>query len=401
MMRVTNSSTYRNYTTSVNNVHANLNKSLNKISSGREYENAAENPTAYYRGKSIDREYQDLLSKSTLITDVKARLELQEDGAYDIQNLLASARKTVIKARTGTTTGTAMETLRDDLLRMEHNMVNDLQSQYQDFYVYGGNDVSTPPFALSDDGMTLTYSHIFPGEDEVTNFVMELKEQVDPNTNKGTGIYKFELQADPNNKATPEKLIQAMAEQGYMDLGYGDIRDRSTLVDTYTGGMNILTGLTSDAILSLEEKPNFDPATYVNETVMQKLTDGPLGLTAQAIKSMNNYLGQGSEAETKADLKDDRDKLDDDLARLMDMMETSEHTTTTVYSDLGNKYRILEDTDTRLKNLQDSLTVQYKDILGADPYGSILEMYNNQYAYNAALQVGSNLMTSSLFDFVR
>lgn len=399
-MRVTNASTYRNYTTSVNNVHANLNKSLNKISSGREYENAAENPTAYYRGKSIDREYQDLLSKSTLITDVKARLELQEDGAYDIQNLLASARKTVIKARTGTTTGTAMETLRDDLLRMEHNMVNDLQSQYQDFYVYGGNDVSTPPFTLSNDGMTLTYSHVFPGEDQVTNFTMELKEDIDKNTNKGTGNYSFKL-TDGN----PKKLIQAMTEQGYMDLGYGDIRDRNTLIDTYTGGMNILTGLTSDAILSSTTSPagggTFDYATYVDTMVMKKLTEGPLGLVAQAVKSMNNYLGQGSEATTKADLKDDRDKLDDDLARLMDMMETSEHTTTTVYSDLGNKYKILEDTDTRLKNLQDSLTVQYKDILGADPYGSILEMYNNQYAYNAALQVGSNLMTSSLFDFVR
>lgn len=406
-MRVTNASTYRNYTTSVNNVHANLNKSLNKISSGREYENAAENPTAYYRGKSIDREYQDLLSKSTLITDVKARLELQEDGAYDIQNLLATARKTIIKARTGTTTGTAMETLRDDLLRMEHNMVNDLQSQYQDFYVYGGNDVSTPPFSLSNDGMTLTYSHVFPGEDEVTNFVMELTEQKD-GQGEGTGIYKFELQTDATNNpnATPERLVQAMTEQGYMDLGYGDIRDRSTLIDTYTGGLNILTGLTSDAVISstatFSTAPgSTDYADYVNNTVMQKLTDGPLGLVAQSVMSMNNYLGQGKETANKPDLVDDRDKLDDDFARLMDMMETSEHTTTTVYSDLGNKYKTLEDTDTRLKNLQDSLTVQYKDILGADPYGSILEMYNNQYAYNAALQVGSNLMTSSLFDFVR
>ncbi len=397
-MRVTNSSTYRNYTTSVNNVHANLNKSLNKISSGREYESAAENPISYYRGKAIDSQYLDVLSKSSLITDVKARLEQQEDGAYHIQNLLAEAKKTVIKARTATTTGTAVGTLRDELLQKEHSIVNDLTSQYQDFYVYGGNDISTPPFSLSDDGMTLTYSHVFPGEDEPTDFVMKLTEQTDAN-GAGTGVYKFELQTgDPN--ATPERLVQAMSEQGYMDLGYGDIRDHSTLLDTYTGGLNLLTGLTSNAIISSSSDPNFDADTYVKDTIMEKLTNGPLGLIAQSVMSMDNYLGEGT-SQIKDGLKDDREKLDKDLARLMDEMAVSEHTTSTVYSDLGNKYKILEDTETRLNTLKDALTVQYKDVVGADPYASIYEMFNNQYAYNAALQVGSNLMQSSLFDFVR
>ncbi len=400
-MRVTNSSTYRNYTTSVNNVHANLNKSLTKISSGREYESAAENPISYYRGKAIDSQYLDVLSKSSLITDVKARLEQQEDGAYHIQNLLAEAKKTVIKARTGTTTGTAMGTLRDELLQKEHSIVNDLESQYQDFYVYGGNDVSTPPFSLSNDGMTLTYSHTFPGEDEPTNFVMKLTEQIDPTTKEKTGVYKFELQKDTANpkKATPERLVQAMSEQGYMDLGYGDIRDHSTLLDTYTGGLNLLTGLTSDSIISSSNTAGFDAETYVNDTIMKKLTDGPLGLIAQTVKSMDNYLAEGSA--DHPELEDDREKLDKDLARLMDEMAVSEHTTSTVYSDLGNKYKILEDTETRLNTLKDALTVQYKDVVGADPYASIYEMFNNQYAYNAALQVGSNLMQSSLFDFVR
>ncbi len=401
-MRVTNSSTYRNYTTSVNNVHANLNKSLTKISSGREYESAAENPISYYRGKAIDSQYLDVLSKSSLITDVKARLEQQEDGAYHIQNLLAEAKKTVIKARTGTTTGTAMGTLRDELLQKEHSIVNDLESQYQDFYVYGGNDVSTPPFSLSNDGMTLTYSHTFPGESEPTNFEMKLTEQKDANGD-GTGVYKFELQEDANAQppVTSKRLVQAMSEQGYMDLGYGDIRDHSTLLDTYTGGLNLLTGLTSDSIISSTSTYTTDAqyTTYVNDTIMKKLTDGPLGLIAQTVKSMDNYLAEGSA--DHPELEDDREKLDKDLARLMDEMAVSEHTTSTVYSDLGNKYKILEDTETRLNTLKDALTVQYKDVVGADPYASIYEMFNNQYAYNAALQVGSNLMQSSLFDFVR
>lgn len=50
-MRVVNSSMYRNYTSSLNKVHSQLNKSFNKISSSKAYETAADNPLAYYAGK--------------------------------------------------------------------------------------------------------------------------------------------------------------------------------------------------------------------------------------------------------------------------------------------------------------------------------------------------------------
>ena len=388
-MRVTNASTYRNYTSSVNNVHANLNKSLNKISSGKAYESAAENPLAYYQGMEIDNQYLEALSKVTLLTDVKSRLEQQEDGAYHIQTLLSQAKnEVVLKGNTATTTDTALATLRDDVLQKEHSMVNDLNSQYQDFYVYGGNDVTTPPFSLSSDGMTLTFSHKFPGESQVTNFEMNL--ETDP---AKPGQYKFALK-DPTQE---DKLIQAMSEQGPMDLGYGDIRDRSTLLDTFTGGMNLLTGISSDAMISGKMSGN----KITLDTIMQKLTDGPLGLTAQTVKGLNNYLEPVNSDGTQNPLSGNRDELNDVLTRLIGEMSASEHTTSTVYSDLGNKYKTLEDTETRLNKLCDSLKVQYKDTLGADPYESILEMYNNNYAYNAALQVGSQLMTSSLFDFIR
>ena len=43
-MRVVNSSMYRNYTSSLNKVHSQLNKSFNKISSSKAYETAADNP---------------------------------------------------------------------------------------------------------------------------------------------------------------------------------------------------------------------------------------------------------------------------------------------------------------------------------------------------------------------
>ncbi len=373
-MRVTNASVYRNYTNSMNNVQARLNKSFNKISTGKAYETAAESPLSYYKGQKIDSQYQEVLGQQKLLTTVKNRLEMQEKGAYDIQTTLAEAKNNVInKALTGTTSETAMDTLRDHLLQLEHNIVNDLQAQYQDFYVYGGNDSSTPPFSLSADGMTLTYSHKFPGETQATDFVMELQDDG-----------KFKLTSGDG-----DKLIQAMSEQGYLDLGYGDIRDRSTLLDSFTGGMNLLTGITSDAV-----KTGNANGTLDLDTIMDALSDGPLGLTARGVQAMDKYLDPSNTAYDRAD-------LDNDLRPILQKMTESEHKTSTVYSDLGNKYHLIENLETKLKNSLDSLTIQYKDEVGADPYESIYEMFNNQYSYNAALQVGSNLMGSSLFDFIR
>ena len=81
-------------------------------------------------------------------------------------------------------------------------------------------------------------------------------------------------------------------------------------------------------------------------------------------------------------------------------MSATEQNVTTVYSDLGNKYQLLETMETKLNAFSDSLKEQYKDKLGADPYEAIMEIFNNQYSYNAALQVGSKIMGSSLFDFI-
>jgi len=61
----------RNFTSSINDVHSKLNKSMNKVSSGKAYESAAENPLAYYEGQKIDHQYQDTLSKLSLTTSIK------------------------------------------------------------------------------------------------------------------------------------------------------------------------------------------------------------------------------------------------------------------------------------------------------------------------------------------
>ena len=260
-MRVVNSSVYSKFTSSVNDVHSKLNKAMNKVSSGAAYESAAENPLAYYQGKQIDQIYQDTKSKNALLGDVKNRLYQQEQGAYNIQQLLTGSKTAIqyLSDSTHNTDKNTVQTKRDELLQRAQSMVSNLNSQYGTYYVFGGNDVSTTPFALSDDGSTLTFTHKFT---DGTTQTMTMKLTYD----KANNSYGYEI-----SDADLNKMLTAMREQGRVDVGYGDISNEKTLLDTYTGGLNVLTGLSSDALRAMSDQD-------AKDAIKKGLNEGPLGL---------------------------------------------------------------------------------------------------------------------------
>lgn len=384
-MRVTNSSYYRNFTNSINDVHGRLNKSMNKVSSGKAYEKASDNPLAYYEGKKIDNQYQDTLSKLGLITNVKNRLYQQELGARSIQNRLSEAKKKIeyVRSDSNNSDMQIVQTVRDDLLQKQQSMVNDLNAQYQNNYIFGGSDTTTPPFTLSADGRELTFDHTFAGDDSATKMVMTLTQQTD-------GTYQYEFSgtkgnppANMDSDETLDNIVKAMRETGYMDVGYGNISEPDTLLDTNTGGLNLITGLSAGAMNAMSD-------SQAKDEVIKRLNNSPVALVGKAVIASDNYIGGSS-----------REDFSSALGTVMDTMTDTEHSVSTVYSDLGNKYSLLESTEEKLTTIKLALTEQYKEKLGADPYEAITEMFSYQQSYNAALRVGSNMMSSSLFDFVK
>lgn len=377
-MRVTNSATNRKFTSGINDVHSKLIKSFNKISTGKAYEAAADNPLDYYEGKKIDNQYLDTVSKLSLISDVKNRLYEQELGARSVQNILSQAKIKVEYAASATNNSSdaTVQTVRDDLLQKQQSIVNELNAQFQNCYIFGGNDLSTTPFTLSEDGTTLTFTHQFPGEAAATDITMTLKEKP-----AGSGTYSYEI-------SDPAKLLQAMREQGRVDIGYGNIANKNTLLDTYTGGINLLTGLNSDTLNAMSDQDAID-------IIQERLDKSPLGLMGSAVMTMKGHIDNLKNGTA------DFSAFSENMRDIMEEMTLTEHYISTVYSDLGNKYSLLETTESKLTLTKQLLTEQYTDKMGADPYEAIMEMYSYQYSYSAAQQVATKLFQSSLFDFMR
>ncbi|MGI6112077.1 MAG: hypothetical protein ACOYBK_07455 [Bilifractor sp.] len=406
-MRVTSRTFYKDYAQTVQNLHSELNKSIEQVSSERKYNSAEENPLAYYESKRIDNQYTDADTKYTVISDVKNRLYQQEQGALSIQTSMRGINTDLLQLNNGSDNQalTTAQTLNTDIKEKLDTIVDTLNTTYENYYVYGGNDMSTTPFTLDKDlsgttpSITLNFSHKFPGEDNVTTMSIKYTANKDGSLNvsysgvvkDSTGKEKTRLEDD----ATLEKIKSAMSEEGRMSLGYGSLEKRQTLPDTFTGGLNMLTGIDSSGLKELN-------TTTATATIKEQLAQTPVALTAQALLATNKYLKvKENSADTSADQNQALKDLSSTLTDVIGKWDDSEQRVSNTYRELGIRESTLETVQTRLSSTKDTLQSQYKDKVGIDTYDAIVKMYSQQYSYTAAMKVGSNIMQSSLFDYVK
>ena len=407
-MRVTARTYYQDYAKSVNDIHTKLNKTMEQVGSGRKFDEAKEDPIAYYAGKRIENQHTDADAKKSIIDDVKNRLYQQERGALSIQEDMREVNKRVINLSNDPTNANpaTVQTFESEFKQRLNSVVNTLNSQYDNFYVYGGNDMTTVPFSLKEDldganpSITLTYTHKFPGDEKATE--LNIKYSYD-----GTN-YKNEFSGkDGNGTALNETdslklILSAMREQGKMSTGYGSLRDRSTLIDTYTGGLNMITGLSSDTLKGLSDSDaiaRIKGASNGGAINAQEdsLVNTPVALISKSILTSHNYI---KAIESNTNVSTAKERFHKDMSDFINQNDDSESRVSDTYRVLGIKYAALESTQEKLDLTMDTLQAEYSSKLAIDPYDAVVKMYSCQYSYNAAMKVGSNIMQSSLFDFV-
>ena len=407
-MRVTARTYYQDYAKSVNDIHTKLNKTMEQVGSGRKFDEAKEDPIAYYAGKRIENQHTDADAKKSIIDDVKNRLYQQERGALSIQEDMREVNKRVINLSNDPTNANpaTVQTFESEFKQRLNSVVNTLNSQYDNFYVYGGNDMTTVPFSLKEDldganpSITLTYTHKFPGDEKATE--LNIKYSYD-----GTN-YKNEFSGkDGNGTALNETdslklILSAMREQGKMSTGYGSLRDRSTLIDTYTGGLNMITGLSSDTLKGLSDSDaiaRIKGASNGGAVNAQEdsLVNTPVALISKSILTSHNYI---KAIESNTNVSTAKERFHKDMSDFINQNDDSEARVSDTYRVLGIKYAALESTQEKLDLTMDTLQAEYSSKLAIDPYDAVVKMYSYQYSYNAAMKVGSNIMQSSLFDFV-
>ena len=71
------------------------------------------------------------------------------------------------------------------------------------------------------------------------------------------------------------------------------------------------------------------------------------------------------------------------------------------FTKIGAKGQLLTATTTKLENEKENIEIQYKDAMGVDSAKAITDYSYAQYVYNAALKVGTSILSPSLLDFMK
>ncbi len=337
-MRITTNAIIRNYKSNLGTSISSLNTARDKVMTGRQFASAAENPTGALRSSILERKYVKTLDHISSAKDAQSFLDSQESAAMQISDLALTLTKQYgLEALNGTTASP------------------EIRKSYADAW-----RSSQDSLLLS---MNASYEgkYVFAGSDG-KNPPFSLSK--DPATGKQILTYRGLDVNDPANKAKLEELSK---DTTYVDLGFGlttnkGVIDPSSAFNTSLPGINLI-GFGQDAdgdsknmillagqIADVLEKEPFDKAEY--ENLLNKFEAG-----------RNNVL---------------------------------ENVTT-----LGTKSSFLENSLTRLEDNKLGLSTQLDSVVNIDMADAITQFSWAQYAYNAALKVGTNILTPSFIDFMR
>ena len=337
-MRITTNAILRNYKSNLANSMSALDTARNKVMTGRQFSSAAENPASALRSSVLERKYVKTLDNISSAKDAQSFLDSQESAAMQISDLALTLTKQYGLEALNGTSGT-----------------EEIRKTYADAWR------SAQESLILSLNSSYEGKYVFAGSDgKNPPFALS----TDPKTGKQILTYRGLDVNDPANKA---KLAELAKDTTYVDLGFGltennGVIDPSSAFNTSLPGLNLVgygqdaNGTTKNMVLlageiadCLEKEP-FDKEEY--EKLLNSFEDG-----------RNSVLEQ--------------------------------------VTTLGTKSSFLENSLERLEDNKLGLSTQLDNVVNIDMADAITQFSWAQYAYNAALKVGTNILSPSFIDFMR
>ncbi len=338
-MRITTNAILRNYKSNLGNSLSNLDSARNKVMTGRKFTATAEDPSNALRAAVLERKYARNEDYLNLVKDVQSFQDSQEDAAMQINNIAKQLSKQYgLEALNGTNGSlTTRETYADAWRGAQESILLSLNASYEGKYVFAGGDGLNAPFKLEKDAA---------GKQVLTY--------------RGVDVSG----ADPKDMDNLDSLSK---EKLFVDLGFGlNIEDdgsidSSSAFNTCLPGINLVGYGTDD--------------------------DGDA-------KNMILLMGQ---------IADELEKPDFDYERYRELLgkfDNKRDDVLEVVTTLGTQTEFLTTTKDRLENNEISLSTQIDNVVNIDMAEAIMNFSWAQYAYNASLKVGNNILTPSFIDFM-
>ncbi|HWQ77238.1 MAG TPA: hypothetical protein VN381_00330 [Anaerovoracaceae bacterium] len=348
-MRITNRMITNSYSRSINNLFADMNKLNNQVITGRKFSKSSEDTAAAVSAYQIRRNLskaedykENTLHAKDFLSNSESVLDLVNES---LQNAMDKIRMGLNATQSEEERGILAEeikTVRDQILQT-------LNTNSTGIYMFGGSNTVEKPFGVALDPLNpldtteyLTYNGV-------------LLKNLDPSVPADADIIKS-LQDDG---------LTIDVGMGLTVNAGGDI-DPSSIFTYSIPGIEVMTAGT----------------TVVNgENIPNNLYDQLSAIVAELEKSDSSY---------------DRDRLDALFGRLEESAGVVLHNITKIGAKSSYLNFMDERYDTQILNLQERQT----HVEGADPALTIISFETQKVAYQAALQMGVNIIQPSIFNFM-
>lgn len=180
----------------------------------------------------------------------------------------------------------------------------------------------------------------------------------------GTVLYRGVDVSDPKNA---NRLKDLANDHTYIDLGFGMSFDANGVVSSSSAFDTALPGIAA--------------VGYGVEGGISNNIIVLIGKMADTLEADTFNAGEFEKYWTR--LSDKSDDLQDQFTKI------------------GAKGQLLTATTTKLENEKENIEIQYKDAMGVEAAKAITDYSYAQYVYNAALKVGTSILSPSLLDFMK
>lgn len=339
--RITTNGLFRGYQSNLHKNTKKLNDSMLRVETGRKFNTYAEEPVAASKAFQLRRDFWRTGDQIDTSNSVISKYET----AY-------SAMGTIIDGDVdhpgldgllatirgvSDTAGSGRVSLGQQLVATSESIVAMMNSKLGEDYLFAGADGANLPFKWGEDGKTLLYRGV-----------------------------------DVNSNSNLEELKAMSKEATYVDIGLGMTEDDDGNLIEASAFNSAISGLD---FLGYGQDQNL-------AVIMREL--GTIFANADP--------NTGAFAEP----------TDQDRAyELYDKLHEAINNAQSVHVKLSTDANYLKTNLTQLETTKLQLNEQIEETEQGDPAAAITEMSWAQYCYNAALRIGNEILSQSLFDYMR
>ena len=351
-MRITNSIVTNKYTRQLSSLESSVNDSMNKVTSGSALTKFSDDTTASVRAYKIRSTLSKVESYQSNIDYADTSLIDSESALNNLNDIYQYAMGKIVQGQNASQSSDERKIIATELRSLQEEMLSSLNTSASDVYLFGGTNTGSEPFTIDSASGKLAYNGV----------VLANLDATDPTVDAVTGL------------TDAETIASLKSDSRFLNIGLNLQFDassdlvRSTALDYTVQGINI-TGYGSST-------------ATVNGTSMT---------VSNNLYDLLGQISTGFESSTYT-----YDEVDMLYGKFQEASSGISQSLTTVGSKMNYLDFMTERYNTQTLNLEDKQS-QIEDV---DLAAAIIEYKTNDVAYNAALQMGVNVIKNSIFDYM-